>query len=150
MIRYKFIFLFAEGFKSFWRHKLTAVTAVISIFLSLLSIGFLIVMYQNSGILMDYLRSKYKIEVFYDIVLTNEEAIALTEQIRKIEGIQSATLINKEDALQIYKDQFDEDLYEMLGYNPLPFSCVVNVVRGDMSPFLLEPIINKIQARIFL
>ncbi|MEE9573591.1 MAG: hypothetical protein V3W20_11120, partial [Candidatus Neomarinimicrobiota bacterium] len=96
MIRYKFIFLFMEGFKNFWRHKLTAVTAVVSIFLSLLSIGFLIILYQNSGILMDYLRSKYKIEVFYDIVLTNEEAIVLTEQIREIEGIQSATLINKE------------------------------------------------------
>jgi cell division transport system permease protein len=134
-----------EGFKNFWRHKLTAVTAVVSIFLSLLSIGFLIILYQNSSTLVDYLRSKYKIEVFYDIMLTNEQAIALTEQIRKIEGIQSATLINKEDALQIFKDQFDEDLYEMLGYNPLPYSCVVNVVKGDMRPFPLEPIIKNIQ-----
>lgn len=145
MIRYKFIFLFMEGFKNFWRHKLTAVTAVVSIFLSLLSIGFLIILYQNSSTLVDYLRSKYKIEVFYDIMLTNEQAITLTEQIRKIEGIQSATLINKEDALQIFKDQFDEDLYEMLGYNPLPYSCVVNVVKGDMLPFPLEPIIKNIQ-----
>jgi cell division transport system permease protein len=134
-----------EGFKSFWRHKLTAVTAVVSIFLSLLSIGILIILYQNSYALTEYLRSKYKIEVFYDITLTDEQAIALTEQIRGIEGIRSATLINKEDALQIYKDQFDEDLYDMLGYNPLPYSCVINVVSGDMLPFSIEPIINKIR-----
>ena len=37
-----------------------------------------------------------------------------------IDGVLNATIIEKDDAVRIFKDQFGEDIIELLGYNPLP------------------------------
>ena len=77
----KLIFLFHEGFRNIWRHKLTAITAIGSVFFALLIIGIFVVVQQNSHQLIDYVRSKYKIEVFFEDQVTNEEAQLIIEHI---------------------------------------------------------------------
>ena len=96
--------------------------------------------------ILQYLRSKYKIEVFFSEDLTNEEAIGVIHKIKKLKGVKTATLIDKEDALRIFKDQFGESIIDLLGYNPLPASSVVNVERNIRSPLRIEPIIKEIKS----
>ena len=67
-------------------------------------------------------------------------------KIKKIEGVRTATIIEKEDAVRIFKDQFGEDIEELLGYNPLPVSAVVNVNRNHRNFFNVEPIIKEIKS----
>ena len=117
----KFLFLFGEGLKNLWRHKLTVFTAIFSIFLSLTTAGVLFIAEQNTQKLIEYMRSKYKIEVFFANSITDEQAKQTVLEIRKIPGVYSTTLITKGQALQIYKSQFDEDLVEFLDYNMLPY-----------------------------
>ena len=93
---------------------------------------------------MQYLRSKYKIEVFFNEEVTNEQAIGLIHEIKKINGVKNATLITKEDALRIFKDQFGENIIDLLGYNPLPASSVVNVDRNMRDFLQIDPIIKKL------
>ena len=144
-MKYKFTFLIVEGMKNFWRHKITASSSVGSIFLSLFLIGALILSFQNSNILIEYMRSKYKIEVFYVSTIDHNAAQRITENIQNIPGIRSATLINKEDALNIYKNQFNEDLLNILGYNPLPYSCVANIIQDGFQTVKIDTIINGIK-----
>ena len=66
----KMIFLLSEGLKNLWRHKLTAFTAVFSIFLTLTLAGSLIIVSDNTSKIIEYLRDKYKIEVFFKTMLT--------------------------------------------------------------------------------
>ena len=63
----KMIFLLSEGMKNLCRHKLTAFTSVFSIFLTLTLAGSLIIVSDNTGKIIQYLRDKYKIEVFFII-----------------------------------------------------------------------------------
>jgi len=142
----KFLFLFGEGLKNLWRHKLTVFTAVFSIFLALTMVGVLFLAEQNTQTLIEYMRSKYKIEVFFIDSITDEQAEQKVSEIRKIPGVYSTTLITKDQALQIYKSQFDEDLSEFLDYNPLPSSCVVNITRKKDGLLRVQPIIKKIQS----
>ena len=44
--------------------------------------------------------------------------------------------------MRIFKDQFGENITDLLGYNPLPASSVVNVDRSIREPLKIEPIIN--------
>ena len=67
-------------------------------------------------------------------------------KIKKIEGVRTATIIEKEDAVRIFKDQFGENIVELLGYNPLPVSAVVNVNRNYRNFFNVEPIIKEIKS----
>jgi cell division transport system permease protein len=142
----KFFYLLAEGIKNIWRHKMTALTAIFSLFIALYIVGVLATAGNNTHKVLHYLRSKYKIEVFFDQHISNEEAVGLIHKIKKIEGVRTATIIEKEDAVRIFKDQFGENIVELLGYNPLPVSAVVNVNRSRRDPLRVEPIIKEIRS----
>jgi len=141
----KFIFLVSEGFKNLCRHKLTVFTAVFSVFLSLSTIGVLFIAEQNTHKLIEYMRTKYKIEVFFDGSVSNEQAEKFVEEIKLIPGVYSTTLITKEESLDIYKSLFGDDLTQFLDYNPLPISCVVNVKRKYDGYLYLTPILKQIE-----
>ncbi|HJL75071.1 MAG TPA: permease-like cell division protein FtsX [Candidatus Marinimicrobia bacterium] len=141
----KFLFLLSEGLKNLWRHKLTVFTAVFSVFLSLSTIGVLFIAEQNTHKLIEYMRSKYKIEVFFKDTVTNEQAGQAVEKIKMIQGVYTTTLIPKEEALKVYKSQFGDDITEFLDYNPLPASCVVNIKRKYDGYLQITPIIEQIR-----
>ena len=141
----KIHYLISEGFKNIWRHKMTAFTAVFSLFLALFFVGLMATAGENTHKILQYLRAKYKIEVFFDQDVANEKALGLIHQIKKINGVRTVTLIEKEDAMRIFKDQFGEDILDILGYNPLPVSAVINLVRASKVPVKADPIVNKIK-----
>ena len=141
----KFLYLLTEGVKNTWRHKMTAFTAIFSLFIALYIVGFLATAGNNTHKVLHYLRSKYKIEVFFKQDVSNEEAVGLIHRIKKIKGVRTATIIEKEDAMRIFKDQFGENITDILGYNPLPVSAVVNVDRTRRNPLRVEPIIKEIR-----
>ena len=142
----KVLYLFGEGFKNIWRHKMTALTAIFSLFIALYIVGIIATAGNNTHKILHYLRSKYKIEVFFSQDVSNEKAVGFIHKIKKIEGVRTATIIEKEDAVRIFKDQFGEDIVELLGYNPLPVSAVVNVNRNHRNFFNVEPIIKEIKS----
>ena len=141
----KFLYLLTEGVKNTWRHKMTAFTAIFSLFIALYIVGLLATAGNNTHKVLHYLRSKYKIEVFFKQDVSNEEAVGLIHRIKKIKGVRTATIIEKEDAMRIFKDQFGENITDILGYNPLPVSAVVNVDRTRKDPLRVEPIIKEIR-----
>ncbi len=146
----KLFYLMIEGIKNAWRHKASALTAIFSLFILLYIIGLVSILEQNAFKVMQYLRSKYKIEVFFNEDISNEEAIGLIHKIKKINGVRNATLITKEDAIRIFKDQFGENIIDLLGYNPLPASSVVNVERNMREQLQIDPIIKEIKSIEFV
>jgi cell division transport system permease protein len=142
----KFFYLLTDGMKNLWRHKLTTFTAVFTLFLALFFVGLLATAGTNTHKILQYLRTKYKIEVFFKQDVSNDEAIGYIYRIKQIKGVRTATIIEKEDAIRIFKDQFGENIIDILGYNPLPVSAVVNINRTSRDRLSVEPIINEIKA----
>ena len=141
----KFTFLISEGIKNIFRHKLTAFSTIFSIFLTLSIVGSLIVANQNTNKIIEYLREKYKIEVFFKEGFSDKELGNIINQIESIKGVRSTTLITKNDAERIFKSQFGEDLLDLVGFNPLPASCVVNVDRDGSERLDIDPIIKRLK-----
>ena len=142
----KMMFLLSEGMKNLWRHKLTAFTAIFSAFLTLAVAGSLIIVTQNTNKLIEYLRDKYKIEVFFKEGVKEERVVELVKEFKKINGVRSTTMITKADAEKIFESQFGENILDLVGYNPLPASCVVNVVRKRETKLNVNPIIKRIKS----
>ena len=142
---YKVFYLFSEGIKNILRHKVTALSAIVSLSISLYIIGLLFLGEGNTYKILQYFRSKYKIEVFFDQEIGNEEAVGLIHKIKKIKGIRNVTIIEKEDAVRIFKDQFGENIVDVLGYNPLPVSAVINLERNKKESINVEPIIKSMR-----
>ena len=141
----KFLFLIAEGFKNIFRHKLTSFATIFSVFLTLSIVGFLILANQNTNKIIEYLRAKYKIEVFFKEGFTDDELNNAINQIGSIKGVRSTTLISKKDAEKIFKSQFGEDIFDLVGFNPLPASCVVNVEKDGIEKLEIMPIIKRLE-----
>ena len=141
----KFLYLVSEGLKNVWRHKMTTFTAVFSLFLALYFVGLLATAGENTRSILQYLRSKYKIEVFFKQNVDLKMAKKVSDSILEIKGIRSSTVINKDDAVRIFKDQFGEDILGILGYNPLPISAVVNLKRNSEELLNVTPIVNDIK-----
>jgi len=141
----KFLYLVSEGFKNVWRHKMTTFTAVFSLFLALYFVGLLATAGENTRSVLQYLRSKYKIEVFFKQNVDLKLAKKVSDSILEIKGVRSSTVINKDDAVRIFKDQFGEDILGILGYNPLPISAVVNLKRNSEELLNATPIVNDIK-----
>ena len=141
----KFLYLISEGLKNVWRHKMTTFTAVFSLFLALYFVGMLATAGENTKSILQYLRSKYKIEVFFKQNIDLKAAKEVSDLILEIKGVRSSTVINKDDAVRIFKDQFGEDILGILGYNPLPVSAVVNLKRNSEEVLDATPIVNKIK-----
>ena len=141
----KFLYLISEGFKNVWRHKMTTFTAVFSLLLALYFVGLLAIAGENTKSILQYLRSKYKIEVFFKQDVNYQSAKNISDSILKIKGVRSSTVINKDDAVRIFQDQFGEDILSILGYNPLPISAVVNLKRKSDQILDASPIVNEIK-----
>ena len=141
----KLLYLISEGLKNVWRHKMTTFTAVFSLFLALYFVGLLATAGENTKSILQYLRSKYKIEVFFKQNIDLKDAKEVSDLILEIKGVRSSTVINKDDAVRIFKDQFGEDILGILGYNPLPVSAVVNLKRNSEDVLDATPIVNKIK-----
>ena len=141
----KFLYLVSEGLKNVWRHKMTTFTAVFSLFLALYFVGLLATAGENTRSILQYLRSKYKIEVFFKQNVDLKMAKKVSDSLLEIKGVRSSTVINKDDAVRIFKDQFGEDILSILGYNPLPISAVVNLKRNSEESLNATPIVNDIK-----
>ena len=141
----KMMFLLSEGLKNLWRHKLTAFTAVFSIFLTLTLAGSIIIVSDNTGKIIEYLRDKYKIEVFFKQNISNERIEEVVREIKSIKGVRSTTIITKIDAKKIFKSQFGENVLDIVGYNPLPASCVINLVKDQKDKLNIRPIIDRLR-----
>ena len=141
----KIMFLLSEGLKNLWRHKLTAFTAVFSIFLTLTLAGSLIIVSDNTGKIIEYLRDKYKIEVFFKQNISNERIEEVVREFKSIKGVRSTTIITKIDAKKIFKSQFGENVLDIVGYNPLPASCVINLVKNQKDKLNIRPIIDRLR-----
>ena len=102
----KFIFLLSEGIKNLWRNKLTSFSAIFSIFLTLVIAGSLVIISQNTNKVIEYLRDKYKIEVFFKDNVPIQKVEEVVATFNQIKGVRSTTLITKNDAVKIFKSQF--------------------------------------------
>ena len=141
----KFLYLISEGLKNVWRHKMATFTAVFSLFLALYFVGLLATAGENTRSILQYLRSKYKIEVFFKQNVDLKSAKKVSDLILEVKGVRSSTVINKDDAVRIFKDQFGEDILGVLGYNPLPISVVVNLKRNSEEMLKIAPVVSEIK-----
>ena len=140
----QFAFLIAEGFKSFYRNKLASFLCVITIFINLSILGSLFVVGYNTNSLVDFLRSKYSFEVFLVEAVDQNTYLGFIEQLSENKMISSTEIIDKEKSASIFKEEFGEDVVEMLGYNPLPLSIKVFINEENFDFNKVDLLIESI------
>jgi cell division transport system permease protein len=126
-------YLLAESVSGFKRTKLSSIVSVMTICIALMLLGVFVVVTTNAARFVEALRSKVELEAFLREPMTPVELDSLRSKVRAVEGVASVTYVSKEEAAKIFKQEFGEDILDVLTFNPLPPSLRIGLVPGSIT-----------------
>lgn len=115
-------YVLREGLSGFKRAKLSTTISIFTISISLILLGTFAIIFANLHEIADALRREVRIEVFMKDDLTAAQRNQMNERIRSHAAVEDVTYISKDDAAEIFKAEFGEDIFSVLDFNPLPAS----------------------------
>ena len=130
MILNKIIYLVNESFKSIYRSILQSAVSSFTIAVSLIVLSITYFLYMNMQEYAYKIKDEYKIEVFFDESLDLEQALVVFNNILLIDGVDEGRFIDKDNALEIFKKEFDENIINIIGSNPLPMGASYGISQN--------------------
>ena len=127
MLLNKFIYLTIEGIKTIYRSVLPSLISSFTVSISLVILSISYFFYINLYNYTSDFKNEYKIEVFFNNDLTLTESLDIFNQILLIDGIEEGVFVDKESAAAIFKEEFNEDIENIIGTNPLPMGAIFGV-----------------------
>jgi cell division transport system permease protein len=134
-----------ESVSGFWRTKLSSVISILTICISLLLLGLFAVVTLHASRFIESLRNKIELEAFLQEPISEENVADLQRTITSIEGVRKVTFISKEEAAQIFKKEFGEEITSVLDFNPLPPSFKIALKDGYRTVSRVEAIYSNLK-----
>ncbi len=138
-------FYFREAFNSIFRAKasfiLTIITLSIAAFLITASVGAV----QLSEIFENKLKKNIKITLFLKDSVQQNSIQNCKKQIQSLNYTNSVTYISKDEAAENFKKETGEDFSEILDYNPLPASFIIELKTDFVAKDSIEFIVADLQ-----
>ena len=116
-----------ESFSGFRRTKLSSAISIATVSISLLLLGIFAVVSINTTRFVEALRDRLEMEAFLREPVTLEQRMALQRTVRTVDGVESVDYISKDEAAKIFKQEFGEDITQVLDFNPLPPSFKIRL-----------------------
>lgn len=141
----QFGYLIKEGVSGFKRAKLSMVASVVTVSISLLLLSSFSILLLNANSVINALRDKVEMEAFLQDAMTKQEFSAVQARMLSIEGVGEIQFISKDSAAKIFQEQFGEDIYRVLDFNPLPASIKVFLKDGYKTSVAAEQVYTEIK-----
>jgi len=116
-----------ESISGFTRTKLSSTISIITICISLLLLGVFATITIHASRFIETIRNRVELEAFIQEPVTAEEISDIAKAVVSFEGVEKAVFISKEEAAQIFKQEFGEDITTVLDFNPLPPSFKISL-----------------------
>jgi cell division transport system permease protein len=116
-----------ESLSGFRRTKLSSAISIATVSISLLLLGIFAVVSINTSRFVEALRDRLEMEAFLREPITVEQRLALERAVRAVDGVESIDYISKDEAAKIFKQEFGEDINQVLDFNPLPPSFKIRL-----------------------
>ena len=135
----KTLYLVQEAFRTVKRHKGVTSISVVIMSLSLLMLAVFLLATDNVLKFIGQSQQDTRVYVYLDDRLNEQGIQALQRQILSRQEVESVVFISKEEALEDFREQLDEDaeLLDALEANPLPNSFWVTFLKS--RPFRPVP-----------
>ena len=128
-----FSYTVRESISGFKRTKLSTFVSIITISISLLLLGVFAVITINTSRFIDTLRNKVEMEAFLQEPMSRDEIASVIRTVTDMPGVEKVIYVSKEEAAEIFKDQFGEDVKSVLEFNPLPPSLKIFLEEGHRN-----------------
>lgn len=137
-------FWFKEAIKSIGRAKSSFILTLISLTLAVILIEASIIALQLSSMFQNKLKSNINVSLFIKDPFKEKDVKKYEEEISSKEFVKSVKYISKDDAAESFIKETGEDFREILDYNPLPASFLINLNTDIVAKDSLNIIINSL------
>ena len=134
----KFFFVLKQTFSNLWRERTPVVATILTICIAL---TILVALFEVSFVLYDQLRdlqSNMVIEVYLDPSSSESQINNIQRELEGYKTIERLRYVSKETAAQIFKEEFGENIMDILDENPLPVSFEIRLLREFNHPEYLS------------
>jgi len=139
------IFYFKEAFKSIFHAKasfiLTLITLSIAVILIAASVGAI----RLSEIFENKLKNNVKVILFLQDSIKQNSVSICEEELKSLKFINEVTYISKDKAAESFIRETGEDFREILDYNPLPASFIIQLNAEFVTEDSVESIVIDLQ-----
>jgi cell division transport system permease protein len=144
-------FFLGEAFGSLRRNWIMTLAAVLTVFISMVTLGLVLVLERNLNEGTESLKERVVIEVFIKDSATETQTQQLQTRIANMSEVKSYRYISKEEALRVFKKRLGDEgatMLENLPNNPLPASYRIwakdaNQVDTIARRFFNDPIVDN-------
>lgn len=105
-------YLIGEGAKNLFKNKKSTMSSLMIMCATMFIFGLFFVIGENINAFVKNVADAQGIRVFIKNDATDDEVQKIGEQILEIDGVRSAVLVSKEDAVKIMQDMLGEDLIQ--------------------------------------
>lgn len=125
------------------------VTSVFSISMVLFLLGLIGYLVLNTNKLSNYVKENFGFTVILknDVNIESGDFLQFYSDLQRKDFVREIHLISKDSAVVIYKDMFEEDIYEVLDNNPFPHSIDVKLKADFVSPEKIEMIKTELSTK---
>ncbi len=135
-----------QGIVQVFRNRAMSIASMFSITAMLLILGLFFVLVVNINLAAESAKQEYDtIQVYLTDETTYDQAMTMIDETKALSGVETATYLSKEDALQDWKSDWGESAYllDSLTSNPLPNSIVVKVANLESSDAVVNVLRTK-------
>ncbi|KYH28475.1 Cell division protein FtsX [Clostridium thermopalmarium DSM 5974] len=135
-------YFFIDALNSLKRNTTLTIASIITVSLTLFMFGVFLLTMLNANQILKHVESKLEVSVFLKDDIKNEDKINIEKALKKVNGLSDITYINKDQALQRWKEQLGEENKDLVrgleDKNPLPESYIVRVENADTIKSVIE------------
>lgn len=132
-----------QGFQGMWRNRGMGLASVGSITAVLIILGIVLIMILSINNVVMETKSKFdEIQIFLEDEITDEQLDYIEKQAEENEGVLSVIYQSKDQAMEIMKEDWEENasLLEGLETNPLPNSYIVKLKSIEYADSVVEKV----------
>ena len=123
-----------QGFQGMWRNRGMGMASVGSITAVLIILGLVLIMILSINNLVTETTSKFdELQIFLEDDLTVEQLDKIENSIKNTEGVISVVYLSKDQALEDFKKDWEENAYLLEGLDPNPLQNSYIVQLKDIE-----------------
>ena len=116
-------YLIGEGFSNVFKNKKSTGASLIIMCATMIIFGVFLILGENINHFVDQVKSEQGFQVFIKTDATQEEIDAVGEQIRAIDGVNTADFVSKEDALNSMRERLKDTKGVLDGFDVEQFKA---------------------------
>ena len=133
-------FLFKEGFHGLVRSKYAGAFTILIIWIAMIIVGLSFIGARDTLAAVNKIRSQFDIDIFIHKNATDQEIEDFHSLLKSRDEVESIKYISSDMAAELFKNEFGEDILDVLEYNPLPPSFTISLKLNYRNSTSVESI----------